>query len=126
MPKLTLEEDGVNFVLRSANEAGSTNSLTLSADDILTLAQSIPSLRDRVLARRSPAGGSVSAVVMTDVAQIALNTDLHRSEVHLTMIDRHGAQAGYALPPKVARLLADRLPLRVAEIEAAAKTRTRQ
>jgi hypothetical protein len=63
---------------------------------------------------------------MTDVARIALSVDLHLSEIHLTMIDRHGARVGFALPLELAQELAERLPVGVAEIAEAAKTWTRQ
>jgi hypothetical protein len=125
-PGLSLDPKGDDFILRRTSTNGKTVSVTLSNDDIITLAQSIPSLRDRILAGHNLTRGAISAVVMTEVTQVVLNTDLHRSEIHLTMIDRHGAQVGFALPLKIARPLVDRLPVRVAQIEAAAKSRIRQ
>jgi hypothetical protein len=125
-PGITLASKGDDFVLRRTDASGKTTSLTLSKDDILTLSQAIPSLRGHVLAGQSPGGGAISAVAMTEVVQLELNHDVHKSEIHLTMIDRHGARVGFALPPAVARPLADRLPARVDLIEAAATTRTRQ
>jgi hypothetical protein len=125
-PDIVLDQKGDDFVLRRADAAGKTTSIALSKDDILTLSQALPALRDRILAGQSLAGGAISAAAMTEVAQIELNHDVHHSEIHLTMIDRHGARMGFALPPEVARPLADRLPRRVDLIEGAARTRTRQ
>jgi imidazole glycerol phosphate synthase subunit HisF len=124
MPNISLDEVGINFILRSIDAAGNVNSLALSEDDILTLAQSAQKLRDHILARRSRSGAIAHA--MTPVAQIELGVDLHATEILLTMIDRNGARLGFSLPHEVARPLADRLPIRVGEIEAAAKTRTKQ
>ena len=126
-PGITLDPKGNDFILRRTDTKGRTNSITLTKDDILTLSQSIPSLRDHILSGQSPGDGTaISFVAVTEVAQIGLNTDVHRSEIHLTMIDRHGAHVGFALSPEIARYLAQRLPARVAEIEAAASTRVRQ
>ena len=120
---LNLEPHGEGFLLTQSNTGVS---MIISDDDILSLAQSLPSLRDRVLARHSPKGDSVSAVAMTPVTRIVLNTDVHKTEIHLTMADRHGARLGFALDADVAQLLAERLPVRVAEIVAASKDRMRQ
>jgi hypothetical protein len=125
-PGLVLDPKGDGFVLRRTDAAGKTTSVTLTKDNIITLSQSIPSLRDHILAGQSLGAGAISAVAMTEVAQIALNHDVHQSEIHLTMIDRHGARVGFALPPVVARALADRLPARLDLIEGVARTRTRQ
>jgi hypothetical protein len=53
-PRITLEPKGNDFVLQRTSAAGRTISITLSKDDILTLSQSIPSLRDHILAGQSP------------------------------------------------------------------------
>lgn len=125
MPNLSLEETKSGFVLSGATANGRTKtSVLLNEDDIITLAQSLPPLRDRILARQSRPGAE--AIAMTPVAQIALNVDFHKSEVHLLMIDRHGARTGFALPPEIARELAERLPVRLDEIDVAMKVRPRQ
>jgi hypothetical protein len=120
---LTLAPHADGFLLTQSDTGVS---IAISNDDILSLAQSLPALRDRVLARHSPIGDSVSAVAMTPVTQIALNTDVHKTEIHLTMYDRHGARLGFALGSEVARPLAERLPVRLAEIATASKNRVRQ
>jgi hypothetical protein len=120
---LSLEPQANGFLL-TQSETGT--SMTISENDILALAQSLPALRDLALARRSPRGDFVSAVVMTPVTRIGLNTDIHKTEIQLLMFDRHGARVGFALAPDVARPLAERLPVRLAEIDAASKNRVRQ
>jgi len=85
------------------------------------LAQSLAALRDRVLARRSRTGAKV--VVPMPGEQITLTVDAHMPEIHLTMTSPRGERLRLALPYEVARMLADRLPVRVAEIGAAVTTR---
>jgi hypothetical protein len=125
-PGLVLDQKGDGFVLRRTDDAGKTATVTLTKEDIITLSQSIPSLRDHILAGQSLGASGISAVAVTEVAQIVLNHDVHRSEIHLTMIDRYGARVGFALPLEIAQLLADRLPARLDLIERTARTRTYQ
>jgi hypothetical protein len=120
---LNLEPHGQGFLLTQSDTGVS---MAISDDDILSLAQSLPALRDRVLARYSPKGGSVSAVAMTPVTRIVLNTDAHNTEIHLTLVDRHGARLRFALDADIAGLLAERLPVLVAEIDTVSKGRARQ
>jgi hypothetical protein len=60
MPKralgLTLDPKGEDFILRRTNAAGRTVSMTLSEDNVLTLAQSAQRLQDHILVRRSRSG----------------------------------------------------------------------
>lgn len=113
--KLSLDPDGNDFLLRKVAADGTATAIKLSDADILTLAQSALILRSHVLAKRSREGAD--AVMLTPAARIELNTDLHNSEIHLAMIDRHGASAWFSLSLELARLLRDGLPPRVSEIE---------
>jgi hypothetical protein len=117
---LALEERGSAFVLVRTEADGSTTEMVLSETNIITLAQSAQRIRDAILARQS--SSEATAVALTPVVQVALNTDLHRSEIHLMMIAPSGAQIGFLLPLEVAKPLAERLPVRIAEIEAARPT----
>jgi hypothetical protein len=120
MSHLKLEPAGDDYLLSTANGM----SITLSDADILTLAQSAPLLRDHVLSKHSR--GGVNARSSTPVAQAVLNTDLHRTEILLEMIDQYGTRVGFVLPLDVARPLSERLPHRVAEIEQAVANRKTQ
>jgi imidazole glycerol phosphate synthase subunit HisF len=110
----TIEPRGNDFVVVRIDASGKRSRMALSEDNILTLAQSALRLRDHILAKRSRSG--VVAEAMTPVSQIEMQVDLHGSEIFLTMIDRHGARVGFSLPPAVAQPLAERLPVRLAEI----------
>jgi hypothetical protein len=115
--KLTLDPQGDNFLLRQVTTEGTAVSMTLSDSDVLKLAQSARTLRHHVLAKRSREGAE--AVALTPVAQIELNTDLHDSEIHLAMIDGHGAKEGFLLTLDLAQSLLHRLPTFVARLTGA-------
>ena len=121
MSKLKLDPEGDGYVLTASD--GST--VNLSDDDILTLAQSAQRLSDHVAAKHSR-GEEARAVPMSLTAQVELNNDLHQTEVHLRLIAASGASVWFALPLDVAKLLAEKLPLRVAELEQAKASRTKQ
>jgi hypothetical protein len=118
---LSLNAQDDKFVLGHSETA---DSITLTEDDILLLAQSLPALRDRILSQRSRPEAGV--IVTTPVALVELANDPHQTEIWLTMIDGRGARIAFSLSLEVARALAERLPVRIARIEAAATARTRQ
>ena len=120
---LDLIEDGGDFRLSVTDETGNTTSVRLTPHQVLTLAQSAPSFRERILAPHNPSGGAVQAVVATPVVQIGLNQDSLGEEILLTLIAPNGARATYAIPLHIAEHLVERLPVRVAELK---KSRTRQ
>jgi len=88
----------------------------------MTLAQSAQRLTQHIVEQRSRPEAGFSFSVATPVARIRLNTDLHKSEILLGMIDGHGAEVTFALSPEVASPLAERLPIRLAEIANTKKT----
>lgn len=125
MSYISLDDENGQFVLRQLDDDGAEIAkIVITSDDVLRLGHNAQSLSGRILAQQSRPG--MNAVVMTPVAQVELNTDLHKSAIHLTMFDQYGTGIGFSLVPEVARPLADRLPVRVAEIEAALKKATRQ
>jgi hypothetical protein len=120
---IALEQTPEGFVLRRTDTAGKTDELTLSAEDVLRLAQSAQRLRDHILAQRNPRGDSVSATVVTPVARIRLGPDALGESILLAMIDGSGAEMTFSLVPEVARPLAERLPVHLARIEAVKPTK---
>jgi hypothetical protein len=99
--------------------------MLLSRDNVITLAQAAPLLRDQFLSELSRSG--VIAVPAMAVSQISLNTDIHVTEIHLTMFDQNGEPtAAFRLPLHVAKPLAEHLPARIAEIENQERKRTKQ
>jgi hypothetical protein len=113
-----LEPEGDHYIL--TNETGA--SITISDQDLLTLSQSAQRLKDHVLAKYSRGGGA-TAVPVTEVAQVAVNTDLHQTHLQLGMMDPAGVLTWFALPLDVAKELVGRLPVRVAELEQSAAGR---
>jgi hypothetical protein len=121
-PGLYLDPVGNDFMLRRTDANGKTRRMLLDEEDVLKLAQSARRLRDHILARRSPRGDTVSPEVVTPVTRVRLAIDALATHVLLWMIDPADVEICFALPLNVARALADRLPERVAQVEAAART----
>jgi hypothetical protein len=118
-PGLTLDPSGDNFILRRTTANGRTVGMTLSDGDVLTLAQSAPVFRDRILSKRNPAGGEYSAVYATPVVQIGLAPDALRENVLLTLVAPSGAQVTFELPPHIVDHLVERLPVHLAKVSGA-------
>jgi hypothetical protein len=119
---LDLVPDGDNFLL-SVTYAGVVTEIKLTPEQLLTLAQSAPLFRERILSQRHPAPGNVDAVVATPVVQIALNTDSLDQDILLTMFGTSLAGQTFAVPSHIAQHLVDRLPTWIAKLR---KPKTRQ
>jgi hypothetical protein len=124
-PGLTLDPQGNDFVLRRTTPDGKTRSLVLSDDDVLSLAQSAPLFRGRILSKRNPEGGTLSAVYATPVVQIGLAPDALGENILLTLIAPSDAEVTFELPPHIVGHLVQRLPAHLARA-LAAKPSTRQ
>lgn len=111
---LSLDPSGDGFILRRTTGDGKTESLSLSDIDVLSLAQSAPVFRERILAKRNPAGGSVAATYATPVVQVGLAPSSLGENVILTMVAPSGAQVSFEIPPNVVEILVNRLPAHLA------------
>lgn len=60
------------------------------------------------------------------VTRVGLNVEPTTHEILLEMHDTYGNESGFALPIEVAKPLAERLPVRLKEAEAAAKAQKKQ
>ena len=113
--KLVEEENG--FRLVRMNEDGTTSDMMLNDEDVLALSQSASSLRNKILAKRQPKSSGVSAVFATNVSQVQINQDTLSEDVLLTIYAPNGNSTSYAIPPKIASLMVERLPRHISRIE---------
>lgn len=113
---LDLIEEGDGFVLSVTDPSGNTTKVALTAEQVLTLAQSAPLFRGRALAKYNRPEAGVSAVYSTPVEEALLNTDLLNEKILLTFVAPNGAQVAYELTPYLANSLVQRLPSRILEI----------
>ena len=120
---LTLQEDGNDFILSVTDEDGTVSQVRLTEAQMMTLSQSAPAFRERIVLRRSPEGGNVSAVVVTPISQIGVQPDSLGTSVLLTLQSTTQGRMVYALSPQIARLILEHLPASLAEIESAQPTR---
>jgi hypothetical protein len=109
--KIKLEPDGNDFVLQRMTSDGAISSIKLSEGDVITLAQSAMAVQQHILSRRNPKGYDYSAVVATRVAQIALHDEALGESILLTMIAPDTSRLTFAVPPKIAEQLLQRLPV---------------
>ncbi len=114
---ISLDEDGDNFVLTRTQPDGTTTSITLSPQNVMTLAQSAPLFRERVLSRIYPLGGGVSPVFATVTAQARVAPDALGEAILLTLIAPNGAGVTFEIAPSLARELAERIPVHLAEMD---------
>ena len=114
---LDLKEDGNNFILSVTDVAGTKTEIKLTPEQVLTLSQSAPVFRERILSRYKPSVAGTDVVLATAVAQIGLNEDSLAQDILLTFVAKNGARLTYALPMHIAEHLSERLPLRVAEMK---------
>jgi hypothetical protein len=121
--KLSLDPDGIDFVLRRTMPDGTTTTINLSETDILTLAQSAQALQLQILKRHDPKGENHLAVAVTEVAQIALHDESWGEAVLMTLIAQSGNRLTYALPRQIVELLVQRLPVFLARIVSAKPTK---
>jgi hypothetical protein len=121
---LSLDPKGDNYLLTHIDETGKKSEMILSDYDILKLAQSSRSLQGSILAKLNRTG--VSAGVYMPVARVSLGTDIHVHEILLSMVDSNGAEQRFCLSLEVAKPLAERLPARVAQLEAAIPSQAKQ
>lgn len=122
-PGLHLDEKGDGFILRRITPSGRTMGMSLSAEDVLSLAQSAQALRIRALSRHDPEGGSVRAVYATPVVQIALQPETLGERILLTMVPPSATQLTFALPLHIVEYLVERLPDYLARAKATTPTK---
>jgi len=118
---IDLVDDGDDFILKVMAKDGSNSEVRLSEKQMMTLSQSAQAILSRIAARHNPRADEVSAVVTTPVVQIGVQPDSLEEAVLLTLASSTGTQMTFALPPHIARLLAEHLPASIAEIDSAKK-----
>ena len=120
---LDLKEDGDDFILSVTGTDGTVSNVRLTEAQMLTLSQSAPAFRERIVLRRSPEGADFSAVVVTPVSHVGIQSDSLGISVLLTLPSATQGRMVYALSPQIARLILEHLPPALLEIESAKPTR---
>jgi hypothetical protein len=120
---LDIEEDQDDFILSATDESGRVSKMRLTEDQMLTLCQSAPLFRDKIVLRRSPEAADVSAVVVTPVSHIGLEPDSLKESVLLTLQSSTRGRLTFAIAPYGVQLLLEHLPKCLEEL---AKKQTKQ
>jgi hypothetical protein len=120
---LDVVEDGDDFILSVTAKDGKASTVRLTEEQMMTLSQSVPLFRDRIVLRRSPEGADVSAVVVTLVSHIGIQPDSLKDTVLLTLQSNTRGRMTFGLPPHAVRLMLEHLPKSLAEIEGAKLTK---
>jgi len=113
-PGITLDQKGADFILRRTSESGKTNQITLSAQNVLQLAQSAHNFRQTARSLLFPA--ATGAVYATPLDRVAVNRDALGENILLGMADRSGGSTIFEATPDIAENLAKEIQSSLAEI----------
>jgi hypothetical protein len=119
--RLSLVQDGDQYRLVRRNEDGSETEMQLSETDVMSLAQSAALLAQTVVSKRNQESPGLNAALVSEVRNIGLNSDHHKSELHLEIFPANGPKIIFALQMPLARSLAARLPTYLDELDLASK-----
>jgi hypothetical protein len=120
---LDLTEDDDDFVLSVTGRDHTITRVRLTEDQMMTLCQSAPLYRDKIVLRRSPEGADISAVVVTPVSHLGIQPDSLKESVLLTLQSSTRGRLTFGLPPDIVRLMLEHLPKSLEEVEGAKLTR---
>lgn len=112
---LTTLKDG-SFILQKTDKNGQIREFQLSEDDVITLCMSVENIAKAILERRFRHKEGVTPIFGTIVSGIKLETDVHKSELHMEVTSQSGAQSIFVIPFQVAQGLSDTIPARIDEI----------
>ena len=113
---LTLEAVGREYRLTRFYSDGKKTDILLSEDHISSLALSAQRIKDHIAARYKAGGVSVESVI--PVGKVALDTDIHATELHMDIIPATGRQKlTFAFSPAAARVLLDALTAWISKID---------
>lgn len=120
---LDFQEEGDDFILSVIGKDGGTTKVRLTEDQVLTLSQSAPGWRERIVLRRSPEGGDVSAVIVTPVEALSCNPDSLGTSALVTFQSATQQRMTYGLSPSMATLLVQQVLRALQELAAGSPTR---
>jgi hypothetical protein len=117
LSSLTLDPDGDDFILRRTDTDGITTTIALSAQDVLTLAQSAPALQQQVLSRHAPKGGNVTAIAANPVKQIEIIQEMLGENILLAITSLGDGRTIFAVPLPVAQHLTEQISAHLAAMQ---------
>lgn len=127
--KLYFEGRGKMVAIVRVDKEGKKTELVIPTVAVLSLPKIVQEMVHKILAQRgqrpTTQPGTIHKVFFP-VERVGLNVEPQTDEILLEMHDTLGNQSGYSLPIEVAKPLAERLPVRIAEAEAASKNRRKQ
>jgi hypothetical protein len=121
-PKLSLDLDGDDLVLRRVDTNGTTT-IRISETDVNTLAQSVPALQQQVLSWRTRDGDSHGEVSGIQVAQVVLRNESLGQAILMTLFQPGSYGTTFAISREIVELLIERLPVHLARMTAADPTK---
>lgn len=118
MTGLSLDPAGDHFVLRSVKPDGTSTTMPLSVDDVVTLVAIAPALSQQVFARLHPEGGEKpGAIIAANVAQVKFHPERLGEMLLMSLLfDTSGnCQATFAFPLDLAAQMAEDVLAQVAK-----------
>lgn len=118
-PTLQLEQQDELYILTNVID-GKSQTMRLTAADVLKLSQSAQVLQERILGSLRREG--VDPNVYVPVAQIEVGEPLHGDEILLRLADSNGLSTRFLLSTPLATELAGSLARRLAALQGARKS----
>ena len=108
---MKLQRSGSNLIISDGK-----SEVRLSRVEFTELAQSIRLIMDQ-LQEEDLRSATPAPIFVIAVSEVRLGANALKTEIHLQIKDKAGNMNRYALPPGLARAIAERISLRLAEIE---------
>ena len=109
-------DDG--FILHSRQAGGESNEIHLSEGEFWGLRGAIAFFAHRILSRRQAPASGLETVIAQSVARAAVLPDAMQESVLLRVTAPAGEELTLQLPPHVAKLIADKIPVTLSEMSA--------
>jgi hypothetical protein len=121
--KLQLEQQGDLYILSNVID-GQSQTMKMSAADVLKISRSAQQLQERILGSISQKGATSN--VFVPVARIEIDHTLHQDEILLRLDDSNGYPSRFLLTFQYAENLARQLIARVADLRKATQNQKTQ
>ena len=96
---------GDEFIFTHIGDQNTPTVLSLSEQDVLSLAQSAESFRDHILAKHTPKGGGLPPSVNLPVSHVGLNHTILEGDLVLSLFQASGREHRFSMPRRVAEAL---------------------
>ena len=127
--RMFFEGRGKEVALVRIDKDGNRTVLLMPTVAVLSMPKIVREMIHKILAQRAQQPAAQPGTLPKPcfpVEKVWLNVEPQTHEILLEITDTYGNESGFALPLVTAKALAERLPVRIAEAEAAANRQKKQ